>query len=95
MGDGGSLLLGLTITILSIQFIESPQTLTVLNINCAIAIVAGIMFIPAYDTLRVFTSRILKGQSPFTPDNNHIHVIQIFKKFHVFFVHKNKLAFYS
>lgn len=73
MGDGGSLLLGLTITVLSIQFIESPKTLSALNINSPIGILAGIIFIPIYDTLRVFTIRILKGQSPFHPDKNHIH----------------------
>jgi UDP-GlcNAc:undecaprenyl-phosphate GlcNAc-1-phosphate transferase len=28
---------------------------------------------PVIDTLRVFTKRILKGVSPFTPDRNHIH----------------------
>ncbi|MFK7808582.1 MAG: MraY family glycosyltransferase, partial [Saprospiraceae bacterium] len=73
MGDGGSLLLGMTITILSIQFIESPNTLNALNINSPIGIVTGIIFIPVYDTLRVFTRRILKGTSPFKPDKSHIH----------------------
>jgi len=73
MGDGGSLLLGLTITILSIAFIESPKTLSALNINSPIGIIAGIIFIPVYDTLRVFTIRILRGQSPFKADNSHIH----------------------
>ena len=28
---------------------------------------------PVIDTLRVFTKRILRGVSPFTPDKNHIH----------------------
>jgi uncharacterized membrane protein len=26
-----------------------------------------------FDTLRVFTVRVLNGTSPFTPDKNHIH----------------------
>lgn len=73
MGDAGSLLLGLTITILSIQFIESPKALSALNISSPIGIIVGIIFIPTYDTLRVFTIRILKGQSPFQPDKSHIH----------------------
>ncbi len=73
MGDGGSLLLGLTITILSIRFIEAPNTLEILNISSPIGIVTGIIFIPVYDTLRVFTLRILNGQSPFQPDKSHIH----------------------
>lgn len=73
MGDGGSLLLGMTITVLSIQFMESPNTLAVLAINSPVGIIAGIIFIPVYDTLRVFTRRLLKGNSPFKPDKSHIH----------------------
>ncbi len=73
MGDAGSLLLGLTITILSIQFIESPLAFEKLSVVSPIGIIAGIIAIPIFDTLRVFTIRISKGQSPFTPDKNHIH----------------------
>ena len=73
MGDSGSLLLGLTITVLSIQFIESPNTLSIMGISSPIGIIAGIIFIPFYDTIRVFTIRILNGKSPFSPDKNHIH----------------------
>jgi hypothetical protein len=31
--------------------------------------------VPLFDTLRVFSFRMLKGTSPFTPDRNHIHHI--------------------
>lgn len=73
MGDAGSLLLGLTVTILSIKFIEAPGTLSVLSIVSPPAIVAAIIAIPVFDTLRVFTLRILNGKSPFSPDKSHIH----------------------
>ena len=73
MGDAGSLLLGLTITILAIRFMESPLVLEKLNIISPFGIVAGIIFIPVFDTLRVFTIRLAKGLSPFTPDRSHIH----------------------
>lgn len=73
MGDSGSLLLGLTITILAIQFMQSPNTMQVLDIQSPISIVLGIILIPVYDTLRVFTIRILDGKSPFHADRNHIH----------------------
>jgi len=33
----------------------------------------GILFVPLFDTMRVFLIRIMKGISPFTPDKNHIH----------------------
>ena len=32
-----------------------------------------VLVYPVIDTLRVFTKRILRGVSPFTPDKNHIH----------------------
>jgi len=73
MGDNGSLLLGLTITVLSIQFIETPNTQSIMGIHSPIGIIAGIIFIPFYDTIRVFTIRILNGRSPFSADKNHIH----------------------
>jgi lysylphosphatidylglycerol synthetase-like protein (DUF2156 family) len=36
-------------------------------------VVVGILLIPVYDTLRVFTERILKKSSPFKPDRTHVH----------------------
>ena len=37
------------------------------------AVFLGIVFIPAFDTLRVFCVRIASGLSPFYPDKRHIH----------------------
>ena len=77
MGDTGSLMLGFLFAILSIKFIEFNKFSPVLNPNpvfhSAPAIVCGILVIPIFDTLRVFTLRILKGVSPFNADRNHIH----------------------
>lgn len=67
MGDTGSLLCGFIISILAIQFIEMKV------VESAPAIAVGILFIPVFDTLRVFTIRILNGRWPFHPDRNHIH----------------------
>ena len=33
----------------------------------------AILIVPLLDTLRVFSIRIIKGRSPFTPDRNHVH----------------------
>ena len=33
----------------------------------------GILFVPLFDTCRVFLLRMLAGKSPFAPDKNHIH----------------------
>lgn len=74
MGDTGSLLIGLLNSIFVIKFISlaaDPQSL--LPLQSAPAIGFAILFVPLFDTLRVFTMRILKRRSPFTSDKNHIH----------------------
>lgn len=75
MGDTGSLLLGLVCSILAIQFIELHQDLkgSPYAFKAAPSVAIGILILPLFDTLRVFTMRILRGRSPFKPDRNHIH----------------------
>lgn len=67
MGDTGSLVSGLIISVLAIQFVEMKTVVSAPGISI------GILFIPILDTARVFISRVLKGKSPFMPDRNHIH----------------------
>ncbi|MHA6249526.1 MraY family glycosyltransferase [Pontibacter sp. CAU 1760] len=67
MGDTGSLLCGFILSVLAIQFIEMRTE------PAAPAMAMGILFVPLFDTSRVFLIRILKGNSPFIPDKNHIH----------------------
>lgn len=67
MGDTGALVSGFIISILAIHFIEMK------TIIAAPAISMGILFIPIFDTLRVFVIRVYHGVSPFMPDRNHIH----------------------
>jgi len=75
MGDTGSLLLGLVSAILAIEFIEANRTLAPhpYAIEAAPAVAFGILIIPLFDTLRVFTTRMLRGRSPFRADRTHIH----------------------
>ncbi len=77
MGDTGSLLLGLICSILIIEFIEYNRVLAIeghaWQIDSVPAVAIGILVLPLFDTLRVFTTRILKGKSPFYPDRTHIH----------------------
>jgi UDP-GlcNAc:undecaprenyl-phosphate/decaprenyl-phosphate GlcNAc-1-phosphate transferase len=74
MGDTGSLILGLVISVLVIQFnefnIDQSQPFAVAS---APAISFGILIYPLLDTMRVFIIRILHKRSPFSPDKNHIH----------------------
>lgn len=74
MGDSGSLMVGLTNSILVIKFINVASTTSVaVPVTSAVAIGFAVIIVPLLDTLRVFGVRILKGKSPFTPDRNHVH----------------------
>lgn len=77
MGDTGSLLVGITCAILTIQFIELHRSLSMedYKVTAAPAVAIGVLFIPLFDTLRVFILRILKGRSPMSPDRLHVHHI--------------------
>ncbi|MDW3208789.1 MAG: MraY family glycosyltransferase [Reichenbachiella sp.] len=67
MGDTGALVSGFIISILAIHFIEMDK------VASAPALAIGILFIPIFDTIRVFIIRVYRGVSPFMPDRNHVH----------------------
>ena len=75
MGDTGSLVIGLILSILSIRLINNgiqiPNDHFYIHKGPFIAIV--LLAIPLYDTFRVFFIRILSGYHPLHPDRNHIH----------------------
>ena len=73
MGDTGSLLCGFIVSILAIQFIEMGNSIGQPFGSMSPAITLGILFVPLFDTLRVFLLRMLAGKSPFAPDKNHVH----------------------
>jgi UDP-N-acetylmuramyl pentapeptide phosphotransferase/UDP-N-acetylglucosamine-1-phosphate transferase len=75
MGDTGSLIVGLVCSLLAIRFLNTNPMYhnSALALQAPIAIIFGIMIVPIFDTARVFTIRIAKGRSPFSPDRNHLH----------------------
>ena len=74
MGDSGSLVVGLIISIIVIQFNEFNIVKTIpFAIGAAPVVSFAIIIVPLVDTLRVMTIRIMQKQSPFSADNNHIH----------------------
>ncbi len=75
MGDTGALIIGLVTAALSIKFIELNKFSINSNpfIYSAPAIAVSILIVPIFDSLRIFTVRVLKGKSPFMGDRNHIH----------------------
>lgn len=77
MGDAGSLCTGFLLSIMAVQFIEfnRPDVQNFYKITTAPVIAIAILVIPLYDTMRVFTVRLLKKKSPFSADRNHLHHI--------------------
>jgi UDP-N-acetylmuramyl pentapeptide phosphotransferase/UDP-N-acetylglucosamine-1-phosphate transferase len=74
MGDTGSLILGLLISILVIRFNElNIYPDFEFAINAAPAVSIGILAVPLFDTARVMIIRIKNKKSPFHPDKNHVH----------------------
>ena len=74
MGDTGSLLIGLLNSIMVIKFINiAGSPATKLSFEAAPAIGFAILIVPLFDTLRVFSLRILDRRSPFSPDRTHVH----------------------
>ena len=74
MGDTGSLILGLLISILMIRFNElNVYPDFAYAVSAAPAISIGILAVPLFDTARVMIIRIKNKRSPFQPDKNHVH----------------------
>ncbi len=76
LGDTGSLIVGLTVAVMTIRFLEyqliAPGNMV---IHSAPAVAFGILIIPLFDTLRVFVLRISQRRSPFSADRQHLHHI--------------------
>lgn len=74
MGDTGSLLIGLVNSILVIKFINmAGSPASILPLEAAPAIGFAVLIVPLFDTLRVFSHRILDRRSPFSADRTHVH----------------------
>lgn len=77
MGDSGALILGLSISYLTLSFLQTDQYL--INTDSKFAIIhapkiaIAALLLPLIDTTRVFLLRIFKGHSPLMADRNHIH----------------------
>lgn len=73
MGDTGALLIGFISVVLALKFIELNKTGLYHTTALAPSIVVSLFIIPAFDTIRIFIIRIVRGNSPFIGDRNHIH----------------------
>lgn len=74
MGDTGSMVAGMILSILAINAIQEgfvTETLHFSNKGPLIAIV--LLALPLFDSLRVFLNRIRKGKGPLSPGKDHLH----------------------
>jgi UDP-N-acetylmuramyl pentapeptide phosphotransferase/UDP-N-acetylglucosamine-1-phosphate transferase len=75
MGDTGSLFIGFIIAAFVIYLMTSdyPKLLSgVHSPNFGVFLIAT-LYVPVFDSIRVFVARSMEGRSPFSPDRNHIH----------------------
>ncbi len=80
MGDTGALVIGLLLGVMTIEFIDLASTADIpegYTFNHPIAVAVSILIVPLFDTIRVFTTRMLRGKSPLSPDRRHIHHLLI------------------
>lgn len=76
IGDAGTLSLGIIFSVFVITIISSKQNIEALPSNLGlIPFTLAVLCVPVFDTLRVMSSRIIKGRSPFSPDKTHLHHI--------------------
>ena len=74
MGDTGSLVVGMILSVLAINSIRYglvTDTIKLPNKGPLLAIV--ILAIPLFDSLRVFIARVIKGRHPLSAGRGHIH----------------------
>ena len=75
MGDSGSLTIGLIMYVLAVGMIEQ-NVLGSLDLAVKVnrpVLAMSILAYPLLDTIRVFTLRAIRGNSPFSADRNHLH----------------------
>ena len=74
IGDAGTLSLGVIFSVFVINIISSDTTIILAEENLGIIpFTLAVLCIPVFDTLRVMSSRIARGKSPFSPDKTHLH----------------------
>lgn len=80
MGDTGSMILGFLLGAMTVEFLalsDAQISMLPFKVQNIPFVIVAILIVPLFDTIRVFTVRILKGKSPFSADKSHIHHLLI------------------
>lgn len=75
IGDGGTLVMGVVMSIFVLNMLKAE---TLCNVYATmgmglVPLTLAILSIPVFDTVRVMSTRIMRGTSPFNPDKTHLH----------------------
>jgi UDP-N-acetylmuramyl pentapeptide phosphotransferase/UDP-N-acetylglucosamine-1-phosphate transferase len=76
MGDSGAMVSGLMLSILTIHFMNTNETLpgdSPVKYQSTIGAAICFIVVPLCDTVRIIILRLSKGKSLFTADKNHLH----------------------
>ena len=75
IGDGGTLVMGVVMSGFVIAILQNGSRVAAyVNPNVGLVpFTLAVLSVPVFDTLRVMSTRILKGTSPFRPDKTHLH----------------------
>lgn len=75
IGDGGTLVMGIVMSVFVLNILKA-ETCCVHYEDWGMGLVPftlAVLAIPVFDTVRVMSTRILRGTSPFHPDKTHLH----------------------
>lgn len=83
IGDGGTLVMGMVMSVFVIHLLDGESRLASLSIRGIglIPFAMAVLAIPVFDTVRVMSSRMYRGKSPFMPDKTHLHHLFIYLGF--------------
>ncbi|KAB7727697.1 undecaprenyl/decaprenyl-phosphate alpha-N-acetylglucosaminyl 1-phosphate transferase [Rudanella paleaurantiibacter] len=73
MGDGGSVVLGFLMVSIGMALMEGAYGQANAYAPQALCLITACCMLPVIDALRVFGSRMMRGNSPFAADRNHMH----------------------
>ena len=75
IGDGGTLMIGIMMSMFVISVLTKGSDSAALAKKGfgLVPFTLAVLAVPVFDTLRVMSTRIMKGRSPFSPDKTHLH----------------------
>lgn len=75
IGDGGTLVMGTVMSVFVIEVLRTDsECASYVDANVGLVpFTLAVLSVPVFDTLRVMSTRIVKGCSPFHPDKTHLH----------------------